>query len=1386
VRCIVPVSDAVHLSGGTFTRIGLGRVAKYLLVTLAPIPRLSRVADGVECVRFSKQLAVLAYLSTRPQARATRDELVGLLWGGPSQTDGRRALRQVVYQIRHATDHDLLRGDEVLTLRREDLEVDADIFRLRLSAGDFEGALAVYQQDFLANVALAGAREFEQWAEGIRAVLAAERRQVFRTLIARESDAGHWSAAARFAEQLLAADPGSLDARLRLVELLALSGDTLRARAEAEETRVLAAETTGQAPPQAVELAVARALGPAPVRHPSGDFPRAPEMVGRATQFHSVVERWKSALDGRGGAVLLTGEAGIGKTRISRELSHRFSQDRSLVLEESCYLLEQSEPLAPFLEMLRHAHAAPGLGGASAASLEILAALVPEIALRFRGAVEPRQLPILPQAVTSALLDAFGAIAMEAPLAILVEDLHWASQATIEFTHRLARHAVTHPLLLVLTARDHGATVETTRALRSLASSEAVEEVALDSLDEDDVADLLGSIAELTPEVAGYHLPEQLVRHTDGLPLYLLEVLKELHDTGYLVVQDGRWVRLDALSPGATDLPLPASGTDILRSRLKKLGVRLLHTLTALAVWGREASVGTLAEVAGLEPEQAEEAVMVLERRRLVTGRAGAVSLAHEEIGAAALELAPSDLVSRLHARAAAVAADLAGRGLPAEWMVAAMHAVAAGDGAQGGSWAARAAEEAERASGREAGRAAVRRVIAASPELVRPQLERSLGRLLNGSWTARRWIDERSGTARRRRLAAAGAAIALIGLGALGAVLLPPALHSRAWTLPLGGANIAIGWGMPGHPDSVRALRVDAGFVGRSAPLSSLPSATQQGLYPNMIRPDLKAAAVACTLPNVDATAICLRDIDRGASTTLARFDGDAAPVGWLPDGSALIVLLGRVTRSGGYAHELLLVDSSGHVIRTITRDSAAYDGAWAAPMGDQILLLRVRERRSEAAIIDLSGRVLAVIDWCDRSAKATWSPDGQRLACLDQDTHVLRIGDARPQSWPTHVTFPGAVESGPIWSADGRFVAVSVGGRAPGVYVVDREGMMEPRRVASYDALPRLIGWTATGGGPPLHKLNVEPDSLTLAVGAARTLQVRGVGPAGEALGPERVRWFSTDSTVARVDESGEVVADRPGRTAVIAGVGLGHIGDTAWVRVDSAPARVLVDEDFEHGLDPARWRSYGVPTPELLSGTGRNGSTGFHNRGTYSHASGIALRSALALDRGLTIEYWATVPVTRPLWQSVKVGLYSVPADSFHQGLGPQPASNVAAVALEAPNPNDARRQMMAVISDAGPASTFVGLPRRLADGAWHRYRLIVYPRGELRWFADGVEAMPPAHAAIGGRSLWTLVIAGRSVGTLAMVDDVRVWEGVVLDPVQPPDTSARRVSNGRTRR
>ena len=142
-------------------------------------------------------------------------------------------------------------------------------------------------------------------------------------------------------------------------------------------------------------------------------------------------------------------------------------------------------------------------------------------------------------------------------------------------------------------------------------------------------------------------------------------MLKELYDADYLFVRDGRWAGWTRRAPATRNCRCRRRGSEILRGRLRRLPGRLLETLTALAVWGRQASVETLAEMAGLEPGQAEESEAILERRRLVVRRGGSASLSHEEIAAAALEVAPPELVTRLHACAATFTAEAARRGGP-------------------------------------------------------------------------------------------------------------------------------------------------------------------------------------------------------------------------------------------------------------------------------------------------------------------------------------------------------------------------------------------------------------------------------------------------------------------------------------------------------------------------------------------------------------------------------------------------------------------------------------------------------------------------------------------------------------------------------------------------
>jgi DNA-binding SARP family transcriptional activator len=1362
-------------------------VPRYQLRTLVLSPCLNAGPGEPERIRFSKQLAVVIYLASRPRARATRDELLSLLWGDVGKHDARSSLRQVLYQIRGATDSEFVVGDEVLYLRREDLEVDVDLFRLRHAQGELEAALQLYETDFLASVGLAGAREFEAWADGLRQQLAAERRQLLRALISRATDAAKWSEGARYAELLIEADPGVLEPRLKLVELLALSGDTIRASGAAAEARAFAESIEGERLSVRVEQAIAQALAPVArtTRTAPGTLPLHPDMVGRAAEFRLVLDKWKSALAGRGRAALLLGEAGIGKTRLARELIARFRRNHCLVLQSACYGIEQSDALAPFVDLLRAAIGAPGLGGASPGCLAVLGAFIPEIADRFRRAIHPVDLPVAPLTLGNAVLDAFSAITEEIPLALVVEDLHYATAETIEFAHRLARRAQSHHMLLLLTARDYGDAPDTTEALRALTGTGAVKEVPLAPLDTEDVRQLLTSIAELPDEAAGLWLAAQLVERTEGVPLYVLEVLKSLHDSGVLIERGGRWEFGKGLRDADGQLPIPASARAILESRLNALGDRPAALLAAMAVWGRAADTDVLTRLTGLDQPSVARAVAALERRRLATRDGESVTVTHDELAAAAIRGTPPALLVQLHERAARLARESARSGRPGDWLVAARYAALAGRPERAAVDAARAVAEVQRSSGRAAGREALLRALNAMPAEVRGHLQLALQPVLEDKWSARRWLSERSGRPKRaRRRAVLGA----LGLLVIGGWVILRAAHPHVPAPPLGGGYLAIEWGLSAHPDSVRALRVDADFVSHPLPPESLPPGVRRGIPPRLLRSGRRLAAVSCPVPGENSTAVCLRDVARGTSSMLAEYDADAVPLGWLPDGSALLVLRSYPSRRLGFTYGLVLLDSAGRTLRTVATDSAPFAHVALGPGGDRILALRWHEGRSEAALLTLSGEQLGIVDWCSRSAAAVWSPDGRRLACVPDDAHRLEIGDAQPGSWPTRIPFAEPILSGPVWSGDGRYLAVSVGGRLPGVYVADRAGLMEPRRVASFRVAPRLVGWLGAGGRSPLHTIRVAPDHVRLSVGDTALVRAFGRGPGDESLGEvEQVRWQSGDTTVARVDEDGRIVADRGGTTFVVASFGLESAGDTALVRVDASPTRLLLEENFDTGLNPLRWRPFGDPPPRVLAGAGRDGSAGLNSNGDYSFASGVALRFPLAVDRGLTIEYWARVLVTRPLWQSVKVGLYSAPADSFHVGRGPpEPASSFAVAALEAPVRSQSRRGLLAVVTDARPNLEAVTLPDSLGDGSWHHYRLVVYPGGELRWFVDGREHAASGRADFGARRLWTLVVEGRSVGTLAMVDDLKVWEGVVLEPVQPSDGAPRRVSLGRRAR
>jgi hypothetical protein len=519
--------------------------------------------------------------------------------------------------------------------------------------------------------------------------------------------------------------------------------------------------------PQVLEEALARAITPAavPDRRQSRGFPRHPELVGRAGEFRSVVDGWRRGLSGNGGAVLISGEAGIGKTRLTRDLVRRFQRDPCLVLQSACYAVEQSDPLGPFAEMLREAHGAPGLGAASPSSLEVLAAFVPEVGTRFGATISPRPAPIPREAMAASLIDAFAAIADELPLALIVEDLDRATPPTIEFVHRLARRAQSTHLLLLMTARDVGRVPDTSQALLDLTSTGVVTEIPLTPLDVTDVWHFIGSIAKLPAEDTGWSLAEQVLTKTAGVPFYVLELLKALYDAGELAVEDGVWQFSDAVRSPEGGLPIPETTAAILGQRLENLGETALEVFAALAVMERETSIKDLGGLTGFDDETVLGALGALQRRRLIGRKGGMPAALHDELAAAAIQAVPAALVSRYHHRATELAEEAARLGRPSEWSVAAHHAAWGGDFDRAALNAARAAALAERASGREAAQETLHGILDPMPEPVRRELEAELAHVLSGRRSVRRWLDARTGKrpAWRHPAAAAGLAAAAV-----------------------------------------------------------------------------------------------------------------------------------------------------------------------------------------------------------------------------------------------------------------------------------------------------------------------------------------------------------------------------------------------------------------------------------------------------------------------------------------------------------------------------------------------------------------------------------------------------------------------------------------------
>ncbi len=340
------------------------------------------------------------------------------------------------------------------------------------------------------------------------------------------------------------------------------------------------------------------------------------DLVGRAAESALLRDRLRDAWAGAGQIVLLSGEAGIGKSRLAAQLVAEVASEPHTRLRYQCSPYHRDSVLYPFVVQLgRAARLAPDdPPGTQLDKLEaILApARIAETAPLFASLLSiptgERYPPLALSAAQqrrltlAALLDQLEALAREKPVLMLFEDAHWADATSLEVLDLTAERVRALPVLMLITFRPEYEAPWT--------GLSHVTGIALDRLSPAEVETLAEHVAgrPLPPEVTA-----QIVAKTDGVPLFVEELTKTVLEAGLLVEGPQGW-RLDGPLP---PFAIPATLQDSLAARLDRLApVKEIAQIGAAI--GREFPYPLLRAVAGCSEPALRAALAQLEEAELL------------------------------------------------------------------------------------------------------------------------------------------------------------------------------------------------------------------------------------------------------------------------------------------------------------------------------------------------------------------------------------------------------------------------------------------------------------------------------------------------------------------------------------------------------------------------------------------------------------------------------------------------------------------------------------------------------------------------------------------------------------------------------------------------
>jgi DNA-binding SARP family transcriptional activator len=583
-----------------------------------------------------KSQALLAYLALRPGRRFSRDSLAALLWGDLPDDQARHGLRQALLDLRHSLPVQsravvLIEGDQI-ALDARAVEVDVATFERLVAAGGreaLERAASLYRGDLLEGLGLDEAG-FEEWLSIERDRLHELGRRALRKLLAEQTSTQDLERAVETAIRLLAMDPLQESAHRDLMHLYETMGRRSAALRQYERCADVLRRELGVAPEEETKRlhatlmakaeAVSRAIRPVPrgERGLSGAGDTDVPFVGRANELERIQLAIAEVSEGRGRIILLSGEAGIGKTRLIQEIATHGRGRGFRFLSGRCYALTRILAFAPWIEAFRTAGLTEDqslldrLGPDGRAEL---ARLLPEIARSYRPAPEPEDYLHLFETVATLA----EGLALEQPLLVVLEDIQWADEMSVRLLSHLARRLRSARVLLAVTLRDDE---PSPNALVGGLVDDFMREwhttrVAVPALSQSDAVVLAHAMAKADlPATILEDLGAQVWNLSQGNPFMVVETMRSLNDSS----GNG------APPPGSRGIG------ELIERRLALLGAAARGVAAVFAAAGRDLQFDVLQRASGLSEHEAADAVGQLIRRRILREDGDSFDFVHDII----------------------------------------------------------------------------------------------------------------------------------------------------------------------------------------------------------------------------------------------------------------------------------------------------------------------------------------------------------------------------------------------------------------------------------------------------------------------------------------------------------------------------------------------------------------------------------------------------------------------------------------------------------------------------------------------------------------------------------------------------------------------------------